>query len=48
MFCSTRRVLLDQGRKLAQQYYLTYHEHIPTRVLTQQLAGVMQEYTQQG
>ena len=41
-------VLLAKGRKLAQQYYLTYHEPIPTRMLTQQLAGVMQEYTQKG
>lgn len=42
------RVLMTKGRKLAQQYYLTYHEHIPTQQLVKQLARVMQEYTQRG
>lgn len=42
------RVLLSKGRKLAQQYYQVYHEPIPTRILVQQLADVMQEATQRG
>jgi len=42
------RVLVKAARKLAQQYYLTYEEHIPTVQLVQRVAGVMQEYTQQG
>eukprot|EP00049_Salpingoeca_infusionum_P002681 m.58877 g.58877 ORF g.58877 m.58877 type:complete len:236 (+) comp11729_c0_seq2:560-1267(+) len=43
-----KRVLLAKGRKIAQQYFLTYHEQIPTRMLVQQLARIMQEYTQKG
>ena len=43
-----RRVLLDKGRKLAQQYFMTYREHMPTRMLVRELANVMQEYTQRG
>eukprot|EP00056_Hartaetosiga_gracilis_P016534 m.5317 g.5317 ORF g.5317 m.5317 type:complete len:237 (-) comp4194_c0_seq1:75-785(-) len=43
-----KRVLLMKGRKLAQQYFLTYRENIPTRVLVQQIASVMQQYTQKG
>ena len=42
------RVLLKQARKLAQQYYLTYQEQIPTGQLVQRVATVMQEYTQSG
>jgi hypothetical protein len=42
------RVLMSQGRKLAQQYYRVYQEPIPTLQLVRQLASVMQEYTQQG
>eukprot|EP00051_Salpingoeca_urceolata_P013957 m.176835 g.176835 ORF g.176835 m.176835 type:complete len:339 (-) comp17953_c2_seq1:188-1204(-) len=42
------RILTEKGRKLAQKYYRVYHEDIPTRMLVQELAGVMQEYTQRG
>jgi len=42
------RVLVKAARKLAQQYYLVYNEHIPTAQLVQKVANVMQEYTQQG
>lgn len=42
------RVLCRQARKLAQQYYMIYHEHIPTAQLVQRVAAVMQEYTQSG
>ena len=41
-------MLLGKARKLAQQYFLTYHENVPVRILTQQIAEVMQEYTQKG
>merc|ERR1712146_135892 len=41
-------VLLAKARKLAQAYFLTYREHIPVRRLVQQIAQVMQEYTQKG
>lgn len=42
------RVLMTKGRKIAQKYFLTYHENIPTQQLVRQLARVMQEYTQRG
>jgi len=42
------RVLVKAARKLAQQYFLTYQEQIPTAQLVQRVANVMQEYTQQG
>lgn len=42
------RVLVKAARKLAQQYYLTYEEQIPTSQLVQRVANVMQEYTQSG
>ncbi|XP_064643540.1 proteasome subunit alpha type-2 [Lineus longissimus] len=42
------RVLIKQARKLAQNYYLTYQEEIPTSQLVQRVATVMQEYTQSG
>lgn len=47
-FCWIPRVLLAKGRKIAQQYFLTYREHIPTRMIVRELANVMQEYTQRG
>jgi len=47
MACA-HRVLMTKGRKIAQQYYLTYHEHMPTQQLVRSLARVMQEYTQRG
>ncbi|XP_077993483.1 proteasome subunit alpha type-2 [Glandiceps talaboti] len=42
------RVLVRRARKIAQQYYLTYNEQIPTSQLVGRIASVMQEYTQSG
>lgn len=42
------RVLVTKARKAAQQYLRKYSEPIPTKVLVQNLANVMQEFTQQG
>lgn len=42
------RLLVRQARKMAQNYYLTYREPIPTSQLVQRVATVMQEYTQSG
>ncbi|XP_055548067.1 proteasome subunit alpha type-2 [Wyeomyia smithii] len=42
------RLLVKQARKIAQNYYLTYREPIPTSQLVQKIATVMQEYTQSG
>ncbi|XP_071788232.1 proteasome subunit alpha type-2-like [Asterias amurensis] len=42
------RLMIRQARKLAQGYYLTYQEQIPTAQLVQRVANVMQEYTQIG
>ncbi|XP_072020174.1 proteasome subunit alpha type-2-like [Amphiura filiformis] len=42
------RLLVKQARKLAQGYFLTYQEQIPTAQLVQRVASVMQEYTQTG
>lgn len=42
------RVLLARARKIAQAYYRRYQEEIPTIMLVQQVANVMQEYTQSG
>ncbi|ELT93479.1 hypothetical protein CAPTEDRAFT_154995 [Capitella teleta] len=42
------RVLLKSARKLAQEYYRQYQEHIPTGQIVQRVANVMQEYTQSG
>jgi len=42
------RVLLARARKIAQVYYRRYQESIPTIMLVQQVANVMQEYTQSG
>lgn len=42
------RLLVRQARKMAQNYYLTYREPIPTAQLVQRVATVMQEYTQSG
>ena len=42
------RVLLARARKIAQIYYRRYQENIPTIMLVQQVATVMQEYTQSG
>lgn len=42
------RLLVRQARKMAQNYFLTYREPIPTTQLVQRVATVMQEYTQSG
>lgn len=42
------RLLLSQARRMAQNYFLTYREPIPTSQLVQRVATVMQEYTQSG
>ncbi|XP_065081672.1 proteasome subunit alpha type-2 [Ochlerotatus camptorhynchus] len=42
------RLLVKQARKIAQNYFLTYREPIPTSQLVQKIANVMQEYTQSG
>jgi len=42
------RLLVRRARKMAQDYYLTYEEPIPTSQLVIKVALVMQEYTQSG
>jgi len=42
------RLLVRRARKMAQQYFLTYQEEIPTAQLVQRVATIMQEYTQSG
>jgi len=42
------RVLVNKARKSAQAYWKIYNEYPPTRVLTQEIASVMQEATQSG
>jgi len=42
------RVLVRKGRKKAQQYFRTYHDPIPVSQLVQEVATVMQEFTQSG
>lgn len=42
------RVLVAKARKTAQAYWKVYGEYPPTRVLTQEIATVMQEATQSG
>lgn len=42
------RVLVTKARKSAQAYFKIYGEYPPTRVLTQEIATVMQEATQSG
>lgn len=42
------RVLITKARKTAQSYWLMYGEYPPTRVLTQEIANVMQQATQSG
>ena len=41
-------MLVSKGQKVAQSYFLTYRENIPTLRLVQELATVMQEFTQRG
>jgi 20S proteasome subunit alpha 2 len=42
------RVLVAKARKSAQAYWKIYGEYPPARVLTQELANVMQQATQSG
>ncbi|KAG6335329.1 hypothetical protein ID866_3761 [Astraeus odoratus] len=42
------RVLIARARKSAQAYWKVYGEYPPTKVLTQEIATVMQEATQSG
>jgi Proteasome subunit len=42
------RVLIAKARKSAQAYWKIYGEYPPTRVLTQEIATVMQKATQSG
>lgn len=42
------RVLLDKARKSAQEYKKVYMEEPPTMILVQEVAQVMQEFTQSG
>ncbi|CAK5262737.1 unnamed protein product [Mycena citricolor] len=42
------RVLIAKARKSAQAYWKMYGEYPPTRVLTQEIATVMQQATQSG
>ena len=42
------RVLVAKARKSAQAYWKIYGQYPPTRVLTQEIATVMQEATQSG
>jgi len=42
------RLLVKRARKIAQEYFLIYRETIPTTILVQKVAYIMQEYTQSG
>jgi len=42
------RLLVNKARKSAQAYKLIYREYPPTRMLVQDVASVMQEFTQSG
>lgn len=42
------RVLIARARKSAQAYWKVYGEYPPTKVLTQEIATVMQQATQSG
>jgi len=42
------RLLVKRARKIAQEYFLVYREPIPTTILVQKVAYIMQEYTQSG
>eukprot|EP00800_Vazella_pourtalesii_P010820 TRINITY_DN26322_c0_g1_i1.p1 TRINITY_DN26322_c0_g1~~TRINITY_DN26322_c0_g1_i1.p1 ORF type:complete len:247 (+),score=59.98 TRINITY_DN26322_c0_g1_i1:42-743(+) len=39
------RLLVSKARKIAEEYYLTYHEPIPTPRLVQQVGFTMQQYS---
>jgi 20S proteasome subunit alpha 2 len=42
------RVLVAKARKIAQSYWKVYGEYPPTKILVQEVAGVMQKATQSG
>ena len=42
------RVLVTRARKSAQAYWKMYGDYPPTRVLTQELANIMQQATHSG
>ena len=42
------RILVARARKSAQAYWKVYGEYPPTRILTQEIATIMQEATQSG
>jgi 20S proteasome subunit alpha 2 len=42
------RVLLSKAQKIAQEYFQIFAEPIPARNMVENLASVMQEYTQSG
>jgi 20S proteasome subunit alpha 2 len=42
------RVLVNKARKAAQKYRAVYNEYPPTSMLVQEVASVMQEFTQSG
>ena len=42
------RILVAKARKIAQAYWKVYGEYPPTKVLVQEVAGVMQKATQSG
>ena len=42
------RILVARARKSAQAYWRVYGEYPPTRILTQEIATIMQEATQSG
>ena len=42
------RILVAKARKIAQAYWKVYGEYPPTKVLVQEVAGVLQKATQSG
>lgn len=42
------RVLIAEGRKDAQEYFLQYQDPIPVGQLVREVASTMQEFTQSG
>merc|ERR1712216_619237 len=42
------RVLVQKGRKKAQEYFAVYKENIPVSQIVRELASIMQEFTQSG
>ena len=42
------RILVTKARKSAQAYWKVYGEYPPTKVLTQEIANIMQQATQSG